>query len=235
MILKRQNSKYDRRMKKKYFVVFIILNASFFLQQSAAQEFKPLFNGKDLNGWYSFLKNKGKNNDSSQVFTVNNGLLKITGQDFGYIVTEKSFANFHLVVEFKWGEKKYPPRENVVRDNGICYYVVPQDKVWPRSVECQIQEGDCGDFWLIDSVSAVVDGVQKGPTNNTRVIKKKDAEKPTGEWNRVEIIANKGKCTHIVNGEVVNEGDNVSLRYGRILIQSEGAEIYYRKIDIKEL
>lgn len=71
-----------------------------------AQDFKPLFNGKDLKGWYSFLKNKGKGNDSNQVFTVSNGLLKITGQDFGYIVTEKSFTNFHLVVEFKWGEKK---------------------------------------------------------------------------------------------------------------------------------
>jgi len=203
--------------------------------QATSQEFKSLFNGKDLNGWYSFLRNKGKNNDSDQVFTVNNGLLRITGKDFGYIVTEKIFTDFHLIVEFKWGEKKYPPRENAVRDNGICYYVVPEDRVWPRSVECQIQEGDCGDFWLIDSVTAIVDGVQQGPTRNTRVIKKKDNERPTGEWNRVEVIANKGKCTHIVNGMVVNEGENVSLRSGRILIQSEGAEIYYRKIEIQEL
>ena len=203
--------------------------------QATAQEFKPLFNGKDLSGWYSFLRNKGKNNDSNQVFTVNNELLRITGQDFGYIVTEKIYTDFHLVVEFKWGEKKFPPRENAVRDNGICYYVVAEDRVWPRSVECQIQEGDCGDFWLIDSVTAIVDGVQQGPTRNTRVIKKKDNERPTGEWNRIEVIANKGKCTHIVNGMVVNEGENVSLRSGRILIQSEGAEIYYRKIEIKEL
>jgi len=211
------------------------LLAFFFFADSVAQGFTPLFNGKDLNGWYSFLKNKGKNNDSNQVFSVSNGLLHITGQEFGYIVTGKSFTDFHLVVEFKWGEKKYPPRENVVRDNGICYYVVPEDRVWPRSVECQIQEGDCGDFWLIDSVTAIVDGVQAGPTKNTRVIKKKDNEKPTGEWNRIEIIAQKGKCTHIVNGVVVNEGENISLRSGRILIQSEGAEIYYRKIEIKEL
>ena len=223
------------RMKKYLTYNFISCFLIFSCIQAVAQEFQPLFNGKNLNGWYSFLKNKGKNNDSNQVFTVNNGLLKITGQDFGYIVTEKTFTDFHLVVEFKWGEKKYPPRENVVRDNGICYYVVATDKVWPRSVECQIQEGDCGDFWLIDSVTAVVDGVQQGPTKNTRVTKKKDNEKPTGEWNRIEVIASKGKCTHIVNGVIVNEGENVSLRSGRILIQSEGAEIYYRKIELKEL
>ncbi|HTE34241.1 MAG TPA: DUF1080 domain-containing protein, partial [Chryseolinea sp.] len=104
-----------------------------------------------------------------------------------------------------------------------------------RSIECQIQEGDCGDFWLIDSVTALVDGVQAGPTKNTRVFKKKDNEKPTGEWNTLEIIAKNGTCTHIVNGMVVNEATDASLRSGRILIQSEGAEIYYRKIEIREL
>jgi len=81
----------------------------------------------------------------------------------------------------------------------------------------------------------VVDGTQVGPIKNTRVIKKKDNEKPSGEWNRIEVIADKGKCTHIVNGVIVNEATDASLRSGRILIQSEGAEIYYRKIDIKEL
>jgi len=222
-------------MNRNYYSILVFLFPLLFLKEADEKKFKPLFNGKDLIGWYSFLKTNGKNNDVDKVFSVNNSLLKITGKEFGYIVTEKSFTDFHLIVEFKWGQKKYPPREDKPRDNGICYYVVPTDKVWPRSVECQIQEGDCGDFWLIDSVTAIVDGVQQGPTKNTRVIKKKDNEKPTGEWNRIEIIANKGKCTHVVNGVVVTEAENVSLRSGRILIQSEGAETYYRKIDIKEL
>jgi hypothetical protein len=107
--------------------------------------------------------------------------------------------------------------------------------VWPRSIECQIQEGDCGDFWLIDSVTVVMDGARTQATKNTRIAKKKDNEKPSGEWNKLEIIAQNGKCTHIMNGEVVNEGTDASLRSGRILIQSEGAEIYYRKVEITEL
>ena len=202
---------------------------------SYSQKFKPLFNGKNFDGWYSFLKTNGKANDPDTVFSVSNGVLKITGKEFGYIVTEKTYSDFRLIAEFKWGEKKYPPRENRVRDNGICYHVVPTDKVWPRSIECQIQEGDCGDFWLIDSVTLVTDSGRIGPTKNTRIIKWKDNEKPSGEWNCIEIISQKGKCTHIVNGVVVNEGIEASLRSGRILIQSEGAEIYYRKIDIAEL
>lgn len=206
-----------------------------FAGTAGAQSFKPLFNGKNLDGWSSFLKQKGKNNDPDTVFSVQDGLLRITGKEFGYIVTDRIFSNFHLVLEFKWGEKKYPPRENRVRDNGILYHVVVDDKVWPRSIECQVQEGDCGDFWLIDSVTIVIDGVRTASTKNTRAIKKKDNEKPSGEWNRLEIISKDGHCVHIMNGVVVNEGTDASLRSGKILIQSEGAEIYYRKIEISEV
>lgn len=222
---------------RKYlrYLSFLLLPFICLVSKSHAQDFKPLFNGKNLKGWHSYLKTKGKDNDPEKVFSVDSGMLKITGKEFGYVVTEKSYSNFHLVVEFKWGEKKYPPREGKVRDNGILYFVVPEDKVWPRSIECQIQEGDCGDFWLIDSTTVVIDGIRTPATKNTHIVKKKDNEKPSGEWNRIEIIAKDGKCTHIVNGVVVNEGSDASLHSGRILIQSEGAEAYYRKIELKEL
>ncbi|MGK2860653.1 MAG: 3-keto-disaccharide hydrolase [Chitinophagaceae bacterium] len=200
---------------------------------------KPLFNGNNLEGWYSFLTTKGKNNDPEKVFVIDNGLLHISGKEFGYICTEKTFNNFHLAAEFKWGEKKFPPRDadTTKRDNGICFYmpVSEKDFVWPKSIECQIQEGDVGDFWMIDSTTVVIDGMRTEPNNFTRAKKKKDGEKPNGEWNRVEIIADKGKITYIVNGIVVNEAESPSLSEGKILIQSEGAEIYYRKIEIAEL
>ena len=88
---------------------------------------------------------------------------------------------------------------------------------------------------MIDSTTVVVDGVRTIPMNYCRSQKKKDAEKPNGEWNLVEIIAENGKLTHKVNGVIVNEATAPSLSKGKILIQSEGAEIYYRKIEIEEL
>ena len=103
-------------MRKRYSTPLLFLAAVLFFGGLQAQDFKPLFNGKDLSGWYSFFNARGKNNDPDHVFSVSNGLLHITGQEFGYIVTEKSYTDFHLVVEFKWGEKKYPPRENAVQD-----------------------------------------------------------------------------------------------------------------------
>lgn len=197
-----------------------------------------LFNGKNLNGWYSFLPTKGKNNDPEKIFLVENNMLHISGKEFGYIATEKIYSNFKLVAEFKWGIKKYPPRDadSIKRDNGICFYfpVNERDTVWPKSIECQIQEGDVGDLWLIDSTTVKVNGERTKPNDYTRVYKKADAENPTGEWNKIEIIANRGKVTYIVNGIIVNEFEDPSEKKGKILVQSEGAEIYYRKIELAE-
>jgi hypothetical protein len=220
---------------KKMIACFFILA---YCNGDAQPGMHALFNGKDLDGWHSFLATKGKNNDPEKVFSVENGLLHISGKEFGYICSEKEYANFHLLAEFKWGVKKYPPRDadTTRRDNGILYFVqLVKDTVWPKSIEFQIQEGDVGDFWMVDSTTIVIDGIRTVPKDYARAKKKADGEKPSGEWNHIELIADKGKITYIVNGTIVNNGDHPSVQKGKIIIQSEGAEIYYRKIDIEEL
>lgn len=201
---------------------------------SQTDKMKPLFNGKDLEGWTKFLEKKGLNNDPQEVFKIEDGMLHVSGQEFGYVATKKSYKNFHLSLEFKWGEKKFPPRERDKKDAGVCYNVEQKDKIWPMCVECQIQEGDVGDLWLVDSVTAFVDGIKTEPRDYTRVMKIRDGERKHGEWNKVEIISKNGKFNFIVNGVLVNEGEYVSRESGRILLQSEGAEIFYRDIKIEE-
>ena len=190
-----------------------------------------LFNGKNLDNWYTFLPSKGKNSDPEKIFTVHDGMIHITGKEFGYIATNNDYENYRLVIEFKWGEKKFPPRENAVRDSGVLMHMVGDDKVWPKSVECQIQEGDTGDFWLIGGATIEVDG----QLINGHKKKKVDAEKPTGQWNTVEVICEGDKVTHIVNGVTNNVGVKSSLTKGKIVFQSEGAEVYYRKIELHPL
>jgi hypothetical protein len=201
------------------------------------KRFTSLLNGKDLDGWYTWLESKGRNNDPEKIFTIEaDGVLHDTGKEVGYIMTEKGFGNYHFRLEFKWGRHRWPPRENDKRDSGICYNIPidDTDKIWPQSIECQIQEGDVGDFWLLSYSTIQIDGKQNAPYRHTQIIKRKDAEKPTGEWNTVEVISFNGKCAHIVNGVVVNYGENSSLIGGRILLQSEYAEIYYRNVNIRE-
>jgi hypothetical protein len=199
--------------------------------------FTSLMNGINLEGWYIWLQDKGRNNDPNKIFTVEgDGILHDTGRELGYIMTEKSFENYHFKLEFKWGNDRWPPRENNKRDSGICYNIPVDetDKIWPESIECQIQEGDVGDFWLLGYSTIQVEGKQNAPYQHSQIVKKRDAEKPNGEWNTVEVISFNGKCVHIVNGVVVNYGENASLVGGRILLQSEYAEIYYRNARIRE-
>jgi hypothetical protein len=208
------------------------------LQFAPEEKFKKLFNGKDFSGWYTWVDGYGKNQDPLRVFKIEpGGIIHISGEKFGYLCTTSEFTNFHIKLEFKWGEKRWEPRLTAKRDSGLLYLIPADsvDKIWPCGIECQVQEGDTGDFWMISNPTIVVDGVRTKPGGYIRSIKKRDAEKPNGEWNSVEVIIKDGHCQHFVNGVLVNEGFNASIPKGKLLIQSEGAEIFYKNIVLRKL
>ncbi|MDB5120700.1 MAG: hypothetical protein JWN56_1918 [Sphingobacteriales bacterium] len=225
-------------MKQKLFIILCGIGLSVGSTANAQSgKVKSLFTPNNKNEWHTFIEGAGKNNDPLQVFKFEKNVLHASGERFGYVITEKSYSNFHLSLEFKWGEKKYPPREKDKRDGGVLYHSVlySGDKIWPRSLEFQIQEGDCGDFWLTDSVTMTHADTLTKSEGGHRVVKTKNAEKPNGQWNKVEVIVKDGIITHKLNGEVVNTGKNPSVPGGQIVLQSEGAEIYYRDIKLEEL
>ncbi len=74
---------------------------------AASQNTIHLFNGENLDGWYTFIKDRGRDNDPKNVFTVKIGIIHISGEEWGCITTNKEFENYKLVVEYKWGNKKY--------------------------------------------------------------------------------------------------------------------------------
>lgn len=194
-----------------------------------------LFNGKDLSGWTVFVdpKTKGYGPDSrpESVFRVEDGLIHVSGERFGCLTTVDEFENYKLTLEFRWGDRRWPPREKAVRDSGVLLHCVGPDKIWTKSIECQIQEHDTGDFWLVSGTTLEVDG----KPSRERSIKKKDAERPVGEWNTVEVICDGDRITNVVNGVVVNEGSKASVARGRIMLQSEGAEIFFRNVRLTPL
>ena len=118
-----------------------------------------LFDGKSLHGWYPKIQNQKTNEDPEKYFQVDDGVIHVykdqvagTPVPNGYLATENEYANFHLRMEYKWGTKKFKPRMNAVRDAGLLYHVTRPDSVWPRCVECQIQEGDVGDCFTVRGV-----------------------------------------------------------------------------------
>jgi len=197
-------------------------------------QWQQLFNGKDLSGWYTFTK-YGRNNDVEHEFTVEDGALHFVGAPMGYLCTNASYKNYYLRVVFRWGDKRYPPRENVRRDSGILYHFKSdaQDVVWPTSIECQIQEDDCGDYFFVrtdgKSPNKVVEGSYK------RYIRTANYEKPIPEWNTIEVICLDNKSEHYVNGHLVNHATDLSVSEGKILLQLECAEVFYREVALLPL
>ena len=255
-----------------------------------------LWNGKNLDGWTTWMQQPaassevpglkrdadgkytepiGSDRDPLKVFTVVNDVdgkpaIRISGEVFGELRSKASFKDYHLKLQFKWGEKKWAPRDKpeTPRDSGLLYHVhsAPgaEGRTWARSVELQIQEHDVGDLYAVGSAIAVRAKARAGtkPTlydydpagewtyfsqsqgSMGRCIKQPDNEKPTGEWNTVELIAFGNDAIHIVNGKVVMRLHGpvridaelpTPVTSGPIIFQSEGAELFYRDIQVRPI
>ncbi len=251
------------------------------LPPAGADGWISLMNGRDLTGWYSMLQKSGKGAaEAKRMVSVENEMLHIMGADMdsteyepGYLATAQEFENVRIRVEYKWGVKQFTPRSISKRDNGLLYGLVGEDKVWPRCVECQIEEGDVGDFFLVDGVRGVQSphgaglfGQGLSPTHGwpppdseaAKAAGKPSTAEPTSgrlikdgnfetldDWNVVEVLWQGDKATHIVNGRAVNTvtrlqqpdpvnaGKFIPLTRGKIALELEYAEIWYRRIEVK--
>lgn len=204
-----------------------------------------LFNGKNLDGFYTYLDKHGKNNDPDRVFRVENGAVHVSGGEFGYFITEKEYQNYYLHVIFKWGEQTHAPREGKARDSGVLFHVNGEDKVWPHSIEFQMIEGGTGDIILVGDTTLTVKEETKSKGRFNRFGKgpfkdevghrdpQNEVEKPHGQWNCLELWAVGDTVRYYVNHKLVNEGKGSSLTKGRILFQSEGAEVYFKTMELR--
>ncbi|MDN4504295.1 DUF1080 domain-containing protein [Alteromonadaceae bacterium BrNp21-10] len=215
-----------------------------------AQEWQNLLD-EELSQWHSYLAVPGKHSDipglpknsageysqaighdkdPTQVFSTltenSEVVLHISGEIYGSVYTRQQFENYHLRLQVKWGEKKWPPRLELARDAGIMYHSIGEHgvdywKAWTLSQELQIEERNFGDYWSqvtssMDIACAKPDGAEDyiyqqgqplstfgegGVTNRCR--RDVDRENPHGQWNSVELISVGHKSLHIVNGQVV--------------------------------
>ncbi len=203
---------------------------------AAEPGFTPLFNGKDLTGWKAVARESkdapAKPIDPKQSWRVEDGVLICTGQPIGYLITDKEYADYTL--KLKW---RYPQGTKKSANSGVLLHCQKEDRVWPSSVEAQLKTGSAGDIYLMaPEVKMTFDPAHRNEKNAKHAFRApRDAsvEKPFGEWNQYEIICKGGAVTFKVNGKVVNEGKDGNLTSGRIALQSEGAEIHFKDIEIK--
>jgi hypothetical protein len=109
-----------------------------------------LFNGKDLSGLTTWLKDT-KRADPRHVFTVQDGMIHISGDGYGYLATEQAYRDYHVVVEYRWGKKT--DGRKYVRNSGVLLNAVGPDGgaggTWMSCIECQLAQGCVGDLIVI--------------------------------------------------------------------------------------
>jgi hypothetical protein len=191
-----------------------------------------LFNGKDFTGWKKFLDPK-KDGDPDKIWTVKDGMIVCEGSVYGYLLTEREYSDYVLKVEWRWTDKA--PAKGV-RNSGVFVHVSGPDKIWPKGVEAQLMIDHAGDFWLVDGFKLEVDPKRQDPKVARHYYRMKDdIEKKIGEWNQYEITCKGDTIKLVINGQLVNEGKNAEATKGKILLQSEGAEIHFRNVELKLL
>ncbi|HUG69981.1 MAG TPA: DUF1080 domain-containing protein [Pirellulaceae bacterium] len=232
-----------------------------------------LFNGRNLEGFYTWIRDL-KYADWNKVFTVKDGMIHVSGDGYGGLITNREYRDYHLIVEFKWGDKTWGNREDRARDSGILVHCWGPNggysNTWMASIEAQIIEGGVGDILVLTGSDPITGQVL--PTSLTAEITKDrdgekvwkkggeritlssgrinwygrdedwadkvgfrgkdDVESPHGEWTRLEVIADGGHLIYKVNGVVVNEAFEAKPDFGKILLQTEQAEMFVRRFEL---
>lgn len=217
-----------------------------FLAAQEVQEKKAapvaLFNGKDLKGWHSDVPAADKNPDIKPSFIVRDGKLVSLGNPGGHLITDKVHENYRLDLEYRFANKP-----------GNCGVLVHAStpralyKMFPASIEVQMNSGHAGDFWCIAENIEVPDMEKRRPKgknqkwggnqgDSRRILNLTDgSEKPVGEWNKMKIECVGNEVKVWVNGDLVNHGKNCTKSKGQIALQAEGVEVEFKGLTLTPL
>jgi Domain of Unknown Function (DUF1080) len=223
-------------MNKVFFFSLTIASLISF-KTSLAQKAVSLFNGSDLAGWHADVPEMDTNKNATTPFIVRNGLLVSLGTPGGHLITNAVYHDYRLDVEYRFAAKP-----------GNCGILVHSStpralyKMFPKSIECQMEHGNAGDFWcIVEDISVPDMEARRGPRaewggteGKRRNIKNltDSSEKPVGEWNSMIIECLHNSIKVWVNGQLENFGYNCTADKGQIALQAEGSEVEFRKVEL---
>jgi hypothetical protein len=244
-----------------------------------------LFNGSDLSGWDVFLgpaervngtypaigKAVGLNNDTTPIFSVQQvdgaAAIRVDGRIWGTLTTKAEHANYHLHLEYKWGDVRWPKDKPDWRNNGILYHSYgpfgAADQTWMDSIELEMIPGQVAGvnpvglnshFRTVVGRDVTIDSTSKrrfmlggrdvaiGTEGYEFVQGTRDTERPIGQWNTIDLYVFGDRAIHVLNGVPVLEiramtggKDHLPLTRGKIQLQSEGAETFFRNVTLRQI
>lgn len=187
-----------------------------------------LFNGRNLDGWVFFPEFATQKVE--EIWKVENGVLSCTNAGRSYLRTLMPYADYQLELEWRWPSN--------AGNSGVMLHIVNQDVIWPKCVEAQLQATHAGDFYMFSDARSPDELVARNPNgvSTGRLVRKGPSlEKPTGEWNRYDILVEGSTITLTVNGQLANKITNITPTAGMIGLQAEGTAVEFRNVKLKSL
>ena len=187
--------------------------------------------------WYAFTKTSKDRISPSKVYEFTDGMIRMHGNNIGYLMTKKSYKNFELSLEFRWNTEAKYNKGNGKKNSGVMYNIpiYSPDNIWPKGIQFQMKENTTGDFIFLDNVTAMVNGKLVEAGASVTSPKFSANEFPYGEWNKIFIRSVNGKISQYLNGKLVNECTEASTKEGKISLNYEGSPVDFRNITLKTL
>ena len=220
---------------KKLVIVSIAVAGTLSCQTWPGRKSVSLFNGKDLTGWQIDVPKMDNDPNLEGPFIVRDGMLVSLGNPRGHLITDAVYSNYRLEVEYRFAGK--PGNCGV-----LAHASTPRAlyKMFPKSIEVQMNHQHAGDFWCIVEDIKVPDMVERrGPKEkwgitegkNRRILNLTDgSENEAGEWNTMIIECFDDSIMVWVNGDLVNHGFDCTAKEGQIALQAEGSEVEFKKL-----
>ena len=250
---------------------------------------RALFNGRDLTGWQPWLgypdpavtyrdnpgvapigRSRATTGDFAVKAIDGKPALWVKGETWGALVHDADLRDYHLRLEFRWGDKRWAPRIGQPPNNGLLYHTHGAPGAvfgtWQPSVEFEIMAGSTGMAVAVGRdlrirTTAALDPALISPPVRYRlrgrpveivngsliwnVENARDAERPAGAWNVLDLYVLGDRAVHVVNGLPVmvveglatigKDGARAPLTHGRIQLQSEGAETWFRNVSVEPI
>jgi len=191
-------------------------------------EWQDLFNGENLDGW-------ARVNGAPSTFTVRDEMIVCSGKPISVLRTDRMYENF--VFEMEWKHIKE------TGNAGLFLWSDPltaRGQPFTRSIEVQVMVGietenytSDGDVFSIHGATMVPD--RPHPGGWVRCLPSEKRVKPAGNWNHYRVTCIDGTLKLEVNGKEVSGGYDMSPRKGYICLESEGSEVHFKNLRIREL